>query len=302
MLNILSYGFMQNAIMTAVIVSVICGLIGPFIVTKKMVFISGGLSHSAFGGLGIAYWLGINPLYGALVFVLAAAVGLGFKDNVKNDNNDIFIGILWATGMATGIVFIHMTPGYAPNLMTFLFGNILTVSSHDLHIIFVLFCVVVSVVIIFFKGFTAVALDEEYAKVRKLPVRLLNIGLLILIALSIVALIQVVGIILVIALLTIPVAIAEEFSSDFKKIMVISILFGILICITGLVISYFIEFPSGASIILTGSFFLGVIKLIKKILFRPGAKHDNLISTDQNLNYASLSPGYERKGKTIKGE
>ena len=275
MLNILSYEFMQNAVMTAVIVSVICGMIGPFIVTKRMVFISGGLSHSAFGGLGIAYWLGVDPLYGAIVFVLAAAVGLGFKENGKNDNNDILIGILWATGMATGIVFIHMTPGYAPSLITFLFGNILTVSSHNVHIIFVLFCVVASVVIIFFKGFTAVALDEEYARVRKLPVRLLNIGLLILIALSIVALIQVVGIILVIALLTIPVAIAEEFSSDFKRIMVISILFGILICLTGLVISYFIEFPSGASIVLIGSFFLGVIKVIKKILFYPGATHDH---------------------------
>ncbi len=299
MLNILSYEFMQNAVMTAVIVSVICGLIGPFIVTKRMVFISGGLSHSAFGGLGIAYWLGVDPLYGAIVFVVAAAVGLGFKDTGKNDNNDILIGIIWATGMATGIVFIHMTPGYAPSLMTFLFGNILTVSRHDVHLIFVLFCVVVSVVIVFFKGFTAVALDEEYAKVRKLPVRLLNIGLLILIALSIVALIQVVGIILVIALLTIPVAIAEEFSSDFKKIMAISILFGILICLAGLVISYFIEFPSGASIILTGGFFLGVIKVIKKILFCPGATHVSLISTDNNLHYPSSSLD-KLNGKTIK--
>ncbi len=265
MLNILSYEFMHNAVITAVMASIICGLIGPFIVTKRMVFISGGLSHSAFGGLGIAYFFGVNPLYGAMTFVLLAAVWLGFKDNKENDSHDMFIGILWAMGMATGIVFIHMTPGYAPNLMTFLFGNILIVSIHDVHIIFVLFCIVVITICIFFKGFTAIALDEEYAKVRRLPVKFLNVGLLILIALSIVALIQVVGIILVIALLTIPVAIAEEFSFNFKKIIIISIFTGILICITGLILSYFIEFPSGSSIILIGGFFLGLIKAFKKI-------------------------------------
>lgn len=264
-MNILSYEFMQNAILTGIMVSIICGLIGPFIVRKKMVFISGGLSHSAFGGLGIAYWLGVNPLYGAMVFVLSAAVILGFVEEGKNEGHDLFIGILWAIGMAVGIVFIHMTPGYAPNLMTFLFGDILTVSRHDVYITFILFFIVSGSVCIFFKGFVSIALDEEYARVRKLPVRLLNSGLLILIALSVVALIQVVGIILVIALLTIPVAIAEEISFHFKTIMAVSILTGIFICMVGLTISYFIEFPSGASIIITGGSLLGIIKGCKKI-------------------------------------
>lgn len=256
---------MQNAILTGIMVSIICGLTGPFIVRKKMVFISGGLSHSAFGGLGIAYWLGVNPLYGAMVFVLSAAVILGFAEEGNNDGHDLFIGILWAIGMAVGIVFIHMTPGYAPNLMTFLFGDILTVSRHDVYITFILFCIVSGSVGIFFKGFVSIALDEEYARVRKLPVRLLNSGLLILIALSVVALIHAVGIILVIALLTIPVAIAEEISFHFKTIMAVSILTGIFVCIVGLTISYFIEFPSGASIILTGGILLGIIKGFKKI-------------------------------------
>ncbi len=258
---------MRNALLTAVMASIICGLIGPFIVTKRMVFTSGGLSHSAFGGLGIAYWLGINPLYGAMIFVLFAAAGLGWHEKHKDDQYDMFIGILWAAGMATGIIFIHMTPGYAPNLMTFLFGNILTVSLGDVYIIFALFLIVVTVVGVFFKGFTAIALDEEYAKVRNLPVKFLNTGLLILVALSIVALIQVVGIILVIALLTVPVAIAEEFSFHFKTIMAVSVFSGILICISGLIVSYFVEFPSGASIILIGVFFLGMIKLFKRILY-----------------------------------
>ena len=265
MLNILSYEFMQNAILAGILASIVCGVIGPFVVARRMVFISGGLSHTAFGGLGIAYWLGINPLYGATVFVLLAATLLGFLDKNKTDKSDLFIGILWAVGVAIGIVFIHMTPGYAPDLITFLFGNILTVPRFDIFISFILVLIVTLSVLTFFKGLVSITLDEEYAKARKLPVKSLNIGLLLLIALSIVTLIQVVGIILVIALLTIPVAIASELSINFKQIMINSILLGILICLTGLFVSYFIEFPSGASIILVGGFLFGTIKVIKKI-------------------------------------
>ena len=265
MLNILSYEFMQNAILAGILASIVCGVIGPFIVTRRMVFISGGLSHTAFGGLGIAYWLGINPLYGATLFVMLAATLLGFLDENKTDKSDLLIGILWAVGVAIGIVFIHMTPGYAPDLITFLFGNILTVPRFDIFISFILVLIVTLSVLIFFKGLVSITLDEEYAKARKLPVKALNIGLLLLIALSIVTLIQVVGIILVIALLTIPVAIASELSINFKQIMINSILLGILICLVGLFVSYFIEFPSGASIILVGGFLFGTIKVIKKI-------------------------------------
>jgi len=265
MLNILSYEFMQNAILAGILASIVCGVIGPFIVARRMVFISGGLSHTAFGGLGIAYWLGINPLYGATLFVMLAATLLGFLDENKTDKSDLFIGILWAVGVAIGIVFIHMTPGYAPDLITFLFGNILTVPRFDIFISLILVLIVTLSVLIFFKGLVSITLDEEYAKARKLPVKALNIGLLLLIALSIVTLIQVVGIILVIALLTIPVAIASELSINFKQIMINSILLGILICLVGLFVSYFIEFPSGASIILVGGFLFGTIKVIKKI-------------------------------------
>jgi len=265
MLNILSYEFMQNAILAGIMASIVCGLIGPFIVSKKMVFISGGLSHTAFGGLGIAYWSGINPLYGATAFVLLAAVLLGFLNEDRTDKNDLFIGVLWATGVAIGIVFIHITPGYAPDLTTFLFGNILTVPRSDILVSFILVMIVTLSVLIFFKGFVAIALDEEYAKARKLPVRALNIGLMLLTALSIVIMIQVVGIILVIALLTIPVAIANELSANFKQIMVISVLLGILICLAGLFVSYFIEFPSGASIVLVGGVLLGIVKGIKRL-------------------------------------
>lgn len=267
MTDFFSYGFMQNAILAGIMASIICGVIGPFIVARRMVFISGGLSHTAFGGLGIAYWLGINPLYGASLFVLSAALIIGFWEE-KICRHDMFIGILWAFGVAVGIIFIHLTPGYVPDLMTFLFGNILTVSQADLHITFFLVLIVTLPVLIFYKGMISVTFDEEYAKARMLPVKTLNIMLLVLFALSIVTLIQVVGIILVIALITIPVATAGEFSSNFKGIMALSTLFGALFCLSGLFISYFFELPSGAAIILTGTFALILTKVIKYLIQR----------------------------------
>jgi len=267
MTDFFSYGFMQNAILAGIMASIICGVIGPFIVARRMVFISGGLSHTAFGGLGIAYWLGINPLYGASLFVLSAALIIGWWEE-KVTRHDMFIGILWAFGVAVGIIFIHLTPGYVPDLMTFLFGNILTVSQADLHITFFLVLIVTLPVLIFYKGMISVTFDEEYAKARMLPVKTLNIMLLVLFALSIVTLIQVVGIILVIALITIPVATAGEFSSSFKGIMALSTLFGALFCLSGLFLSYFFELPSGAAIILIGTFTLILTKAIKYLFQR----------------------------------
>ncbi|MEI7672338.1 MAG: metal ABC transporter permease [Syntrophales bacterium] len=266
--EILSYEFMQNAILVGIMASIVCGVIGPFIVTRRMVFISGGLSHTAFGGLGIAYWLGIRPLFGAMAFVLAAAVLIGRQEEKSLSRNDLFIGILWAVGVAIGIFFIHMTPGYAPDLMSFLFGNILTVPRTDVLITLLLTLIVTGAVFVYYNGFVAIALDEEYARARRLPVAALKMGLMILTALSIVMLIQVVGILLVIALLTIPVAIASELVQNFRRIMLLSILCGIFISLSGLMASYFIEFPSGASIILIGGALLGVVKGVKRFTDR----------------------------------
>ena len=268
MSEILSYEFMQNAILVGIMASIVCGVIGPFIVTRRMVFISGGLSHTAFGGLGIAYWLGIRPLFGAMAIVLAAAVLIGRQEEKSLNRNDLFIGILWAVGVAIGIFFIHMTPGYAPDLMSFLFGNILTVPRADVLITLLLTLIVTGAVFVYYNGFVAIALDEEYARARRLPVAALKMGLMILTALSIVMLIQVVGILLVIALLTIPVAIASELVQNFRRIMLLSIFCGIFICLSGLMASYFIEFPSGASIILIGGALLGVVKGVKRVTDR----------------------------------
>ena len=274
--GILSYEFMQNALAAAILASIACGLIGPFVVARRMVFISGGLSHTAFGGLGIAYWLGIRPIYGATAFVLATALFLGSLEEKKLSQNDLFIGILWAVGVAIGIIFVHMTPGYAPDLMSFLFGNILTVPRTDVIVMLVLVLIVIATVAVFYKGFVAVALDEEFARARRLPVYGLKTGLTVLTALTIVTLIQVVGILLVIALLTIPVAIASELSMNFRKIIILSIVMGITVCLAGLSISYSIEFPSGATIILVGGALLAAVKILKRtILKRKQAGKEN---------------------------
>jgi zinc transport system permease protein len=262
-MDILSYEFIQNAIAAGVLASIACGLIGPFVVSKRMVFISDGLSHTAFGGLGIAYWAGLNPLYGAIGIVLLAAVFIGLFEERSLYRNDLLIGILWAVGMAVGIIFIYLTPGFAPDLMSFLFGNILTVPRSNLIIISALVCAVLLFITVFFKGFVSITLDEEFSRARGLPVKALNVGLLLLIAISIVALIQVVGIVLIIALLTIPVAIANELTIRFRTIMLLSVLVGAVICLGGLWVSYFIELPSGAVIILIGGGLLGLLKSLK---------------------------------------
>ncbi len=239
-----------------------------------MVFISDGLSHSAFGGLGIAYWMGINPLYGAIFFVLATAVAIGIFEEERLYRNDLLIGILWAVGMAIGIIFIYLTPGYAPDLMSFLFGNILTVPRSNIHLTSVLVLAVAICISVFYKGFISVTLDEEFSISRRLPVKALNIGLLLLVAISIVALIQVVGIVLIIALLTLPVAIASELATRFRQIMLLSILIGALICLGGLWASYFVELPSGAVIILIGGGVLALLKIFKKMVNpRAGRSH-----------------------------
>ena len=264
-MDFLNYEFMQNALLAGLFASIVCGIIGPFIVARRMVFISDGLSHTAFGGLGLAYWLGINPLYGAFAFSLSAAVIIGILEEKKLYRNDLLIGIIWAVGMAVGLTFIYITPGFAPDLMTFLFGNILTVSRTSIYIFFLLLIVVTASVAVFFHGFVAITLDEEFARSRRLPVKALTIALMILVALTIVLLIQIVGIILVIALLTIPVAIGNELSQHFNRVILFSMMTGMLMCLSGLIVSYHVEFPSGPAIILIGGVLLAAIKTTKAL-------------------------------------
>ncbi|MFH1852383.1 MAG: iron chelate uptake ABC transporter family permease subunit [Candidatus Neomarinimicrobiota bacterium] len=261
--ELLSYEFIRNAILIGVLSSILCGLLGTFIVVKRLVFISGGISHAAFGGIGAFYYLGLNPLAGGFLVTAIMAVILGLANREKLISQNSLIGILWALGMAVGIIFIARTPGYAPNLMTYLFGNILAVSNQDILVTLIIDIIVVSVIFAFYKEFVAISFDEEFARVQGLPVRTLMIVFMLMIAVSIVLLIQLVGVILVIALLTIPPLIGLMLARRFLLVILISTLIGIVISLGGLYFSYIFDLPSGPVIITLGALLLGLSYVIK---------------------------------------
>ena len=252
MLEALQYEFMRNALAAGLLAAVACGVVGVYVVVKRIVFISGGIAHASFGGIGLGYYLGVNPILGALLFALGAGVALGSITRRTKLAEDTAIGVLWAMGMALGVLFIALTPGYAPDLMSYLFGNILTVPAGDLVLMAVLDVVIVCVVVALYKEYLVVSFEEEYASAIGLPVERLYLLLMGMIALTVVVLIRVVGMILVIALLTFPAAMARQFTHRMAPMMALSVLFGALFTLGGLWLSYVLGLPSGATIILLG--------------------------------------------------
>lgn len=249
MIEILQYEFMRNALAAAVLVSAACGIVGTYVVVRKIVFISGGVAHAAFGGIGLGYFLGLNPIVAAIPFSVASAITMGVISKKTKMEEDTAIGVIWAVGMALGILFIHLTPGYAPDLFSYLFGNILTVPRVDLVMMVILDAVIVVVVVVFYKEFLAISFDEEFSTVVGVPTAMYLV-LLCLVGLSVVVLIRVVGIILVIALLTMPAAIGRHYTYNINRLMILSTLIGVVITVTGLFISYVADLPSGATIVL----------------------------------------------------
>lgn len=249
MIELFQYQFFVNALLAAVLASVSCGFIGTYIVTRRIVFVSGGISHASFGGVGIGYFLGIHPLVGAAAFSLISAIGMETLEKKLDMRMDSLIGMLWSFGMAIGVIFVFITPGYSTNLMVYLFGNILTVSGFDLRIMFGLTLIIGIVFRLFFREILYLAFDEEYARILGIPVTALKYLLISLVAFTIVINIRIVGIILVIALLTIPQATANIFTKKFKNIILLSIGFGLISSIFGLFLSYHFNIPSGATII-----------------------------------------------------
>ena len=250
MLEVLQYQFMQNALLAGLLAAVACGVVGVYVVVKRVVFISGGIAHASFGGIGLGYLLGMSPVLGATFFALASALGMGLATRRTRLPEDTVIGILWALGMALGVIFIGLAPGYAPDLFSYLFGNILTVPTSDLVLMLVLDVIIIATVGLFYKEFLALSFDEEFGRVAGVPTEALYLVLLSLIALTVVVLIRVVGIILVIALLTIPAALARQFTHSLKKMMLLASVIGALFTFGGLWLSYVLDLASGATIIL----------------------------------------------------
>lgn len=244
-----NYPFLQNAFLAGILASIACGITGTYVIVKRLAFIGGGIAHAVLGGMGIAYYYGVNPMIGAVLSAILSALIIGFVRLKLKQHEDTVIGALWAVGMAIGVIFISLSPGYNVDLMSFLFGNILMVSRTNLLIIAGLDILVLVLVFVFFHHFLALCFDEEYARLRGIPVEFLYLLLLCVLALTVVILIQIVGLILVIALLTLPAAIANLYTSSLGRMMVVASLLGWVFTTLGLMISYTSNLPTGATII-----------------------------------------------------
>lgn len=263
----LQYDFMRNALLAGLLVSISCGIIGSLVVVNRIVFISGGVAHAAFGGVGLGFFFGFSPFLGAAIFASGASLIMGAVSLKNKDRADTVIGVLWAIGMAVGIILIDLTPGYNIDLMSYLFGSILAVPSTDLWLMLPLDAFVLVVVLLFYKEFVALSYDEAFAFVMGIPVKTLYLLLLAMTALSIVMIIRVVGLILVIALLTIPPYIAEKYTRSLGRMMILSSALSICFTILGLWLSYTFDITSGATIILIaglGFFLFQVLDFIKR--------------------------------------
>ena len=260
LLSALQYEFMQNALMGSVLVALMCAITGTFIVIKRLVFLSGGISHGAFAGLGAAYYFGINPMLGAMVFAVLSAIAISRVILKQSQPADATIGIFWATGMATGALFVFITPGYAPDLMPYLFGDILTISRQQLIWMAIFSVLSLLLTFLLFRQLLAVSFDDEFARLRGLPVVTLMIILLVMNSIAIVMMIQAVGIILVMALLTIPPLIGLALDADVRRVMYYAFASALLITVGGLMLSFLLDLPSGPAIVLLGASLLVLVK------------------------------------------
>lgn len=265
MLEALSYDFFQNALIAGILVSMLSGIIGSLIVVNRMVFLAGGIAHTSYGGIGIAVYFGLPIFLGASVFAVLAALLMAMITLHQRNRIDTFIGLIWAIGMAIGIILIDLTPGYNVDMMSYLFGSILAVSNEDITYISILTAIVIFILTFWYRDILAVSYDSEYASLRGINVKFFYTLILVLSALTVVVAIKVVGLILVIALLTIPIYIAEKLSTSLAKMMIVSGILSSLFTFAGLWLSYSYDITSGASIIIVSAISLLVFLLIKKI-------------------------------------
>ncbi|MDR2388906.1 MAG: metal ABC transporter permease [Tannerellaceae bacterium] len=264
MTELLQYAFFRNALLGSLLTSIACGIIGTYIVSRRLVFISGGITHASFGGLGLGFYSGVNPIFTALVFAVFSSLGVEWVSRSNQVREDSAIAGIWSLGMAVGVLFIFLTPGYAPNLSTYLFGNILTISSADIYGMLSLVVLLVLTFALFFKEIVYTAFDKEFAFTQGLAVQWIERLMMVFIAVTTVLSIRLVGIMLLMSLLTLPQMTVNLYTSVYKRIIWGSIALSFLSCFAGLMLSYFLNVPSGAFIILV----LVVIFLAAKALKR----------------------------------
>ncbi len=267
-MNILHYTFFQNALLGSLLASIVCGFIGTYIVTRRLVFISGGITHASFGGIGLGVFFGFNPIVSAMLFAIFSACGIQWMSHRSDAREDSAIALFWTFGMSVGIICCFLTPGFMPDLPSFLFGNILTISRGDLLLLAVLSLLLLAIFTLLFRPILSVAFDPCFARSQKLPVSAIEYMMMILIAMTIVSTLRMVGVVLAISLLTIPQMTANLFTYSYKRIIVYSILVGWVDCLLGLTFGYLLNIPSGAAIIFVSIIIYALLKAIKVLIFK----------------------------------
>lgn len=263
-MEIFQYTFFQNALLGVVIVSVMSAMIGTYIITRRLMFITGGVTHACFGGLGIGYYLGLSPVVMAGIFAVLSSLGVEWLTVKHRVREDSAISVMWALGMAVGTLFIFLTPGYVPELNSFLFGNILTITKGDL-LVFAIFTVIF--VIFFFSCYRLIvscAFDRDFARTMGQPVTLINTIMTVAIAVCVVLTIRLIGIMLLMSLLSMPQMVAEVFTNRLKPMIAVSVFVSMVCSVLGLIFSYVLGVPASAMIVLSLVVAYVAARVIKK--------------------------------------
>lgn len=250
LVEITGYGFFRMALLAVCLISVSSALIGVYIISRRMVSLAGGVTHACFGGLGLGYYLGVNPVAAAAVVAVGSALGVEWMSRRMRVRDDQATAVIWALGMAVGVLFVFMTPGYVPELNSFLFGNILSVNTGDI-IVFAVFTLALAVMFAAFRRvIVAVAFDADFARVAGLPVRAVNVAMTVAVALCIVLTIKLVGIMLLMSMLSLPVMVAEVWAHRFVPLVAGSVCVSLVLCVAGLFVGAVVDVPCSAVIVL----------------------------------------------------
>lgn len=265
-MELLGYTFFQYALAGCFLASVVCGVVGTYVVTKRMIFISGGITHSSLGGVGLGLYFGISPIVGASLFSVMSGLGIEWLSRRRGVREDSAIAMFWTFGMSVGVMFSYLTPGYVPDLTTYLFGNILTIDDGDLIYLGVLAVAVTAFYVIYRRLVVLVAFDEDYARSLRLPVTLFKYVMTVSISLAVVSCIRIAGIVLTLSMLTVPVMTAMLFTTRYSRIIVLSVIICFVTCVSGLGLAYQVNIPSGTSIIFLSIILYAVIRLSRRFV------------------------------------
>lgn len=265
---LLDYTFFQNALLGALLASVLCAIVGTYVVTRRMVIAGGGMAHASLGGVGMAAYWGFPPLLGAAVFAVLSGFGIKWLSSKRTVREDSAIAMLWTFGMALGIMFAYLTPGFMTDLPSYLFGDILSISHTDIVMLGILTFMAVLLYVLLRRSVISVACDRDFARTQGLPVGAIEGGMTLLMALAIVGCLHMVGIVMVISLLSVPQMTAALFASTYQRMVWLSAVFAYVGCVGGLLLSYYADVPGGASIILTSIGIYAVCRIIKSVLRR----------------------------------